>query len=80
MGPWCAQIGAGGWLAMVVFWLVVIGLAIWAVSRLFPARPEPDAFAVLDARLASGEIDAATYRWIREELSCGFPVESKGHT
>lgn len=78
MGPWCAQMGASGWVAMVVFWIAVVGLAIWAVSRLFPARSATDPRDVLDARLAVGEIDAATYRSIRAELDDRGSVEVSG--
>lgn len=73
MGPWCAQMGVGGWVGMGVFWLVVVALVVWGVSRLFPTRqgssPQgSSAQDVLDARLASGDIDPATYRALREEL------------
>lgn len=77
MGPWCAQMGVGGWVGTGAFWLVVVALVVWGVSRLFPTRqgsssqgpsqgPSPQ--DVLDARLASGDIDPATYRALREEL------------
>ena len=68
MGPWCGQMGASGWLGMGAFWVVVVALVIWALTRLFPLRPAGDPRAVLDARLASGEVDPETYRLIRSEL------------
>ncbi len=68
MGPWCTQMGVGGWTWMIVFWVAVVALVVWGVSRLFPARRVPSAWEVLDARLASGEIDPATYRVLRDEL------------
>lgn len=68
MGPWCAQMGVGGWVGMAAFWLVVVGLAIWAVTRLFPVRTGEDARATLDRRLARGDIDSDTYRAIRAQL------------
>lgn len=71
MGPWCGQMGISGWLGMGAFWLVVVALAIWAVTRLFPAQAGGDPRATLDARLARGEIDAETYHRIRQELD-GF--------
>ena len=43
MGPWCGQMGLGGWLAMITFWVVVVAVVVWGVSRLFPAQPELDA-------------------------------------
>ena len=68
MGPWCAQMGVGGWAGTAAVWLAVVALAVWALTRLFPARPPGGARAILDARLARGEIDAETYRLIREEF------------
>lgn len=68
MGPWCAQMGVGGWAGTAAFWLMVVALAVWALTRLFPIRPADGARATLDARLARGEIDPETYRLIREEL------------
>lgn len=66
MGPWCGQMGVGGWLGMVALWVVVLAAVIWAVTRMFPVQRDPR--AVLDARLARGEIDAVQYRLVREEL------------
>lgn len=68
MGPWCAQMGVGGWAGTAAVWLVVVALAVWALTRLFPARPADGARATLDARLARGEIDVETYRLVRDEL------------
>src|SRR5665647_3492846 len=31
-------LGVGGMIGMVVFWLVLIALIVWAVSRLLPGR------------------------------------------
>ena len=77
MGPWCAQMGVGGWTGMAAFWLVVIALAIWGLSRLFPGRPTESARSTLDGRLARGEIDPETYRLIREELDGMDPVTER---
>ncbi|WP_315092825.1 hypothetical protein [uncultured Cellulomonas sp.] len=68
MVPWCAQMGAAGWVSMVAFWLVVVGLAVWSVSRLFPAQVASDPRAILESRLASGEISPETYRSLIGEL------------
>lgn len=79
MGPWCAQMDASSWIGMVVVWAVVIGLVVWAVTRLFPnGRAQVDARAVLDARLARGEIDADTYRRLRSELDGAHPTPAGG--
>jgi uncharacterized membrane protein len=60
--------GVGGWVGMAVFWVAVVALVLWGVSRLFPTRHAPSAWEVLDARLASGELDPVTYRALRDEL------------
>lgn len=69
MGPWCAQMGASGWITMIAMWAALIGLVVWAVTRLFPTGgPAADPRALLDERLARGDIDADTYRSLRHEL------------
>lgn len=68
MGPWCTQMGVGGWVGMAVVWVALLALVLWGVSRLFPTRHVPSAGEVLDARLASGDLDPATYRTLRDEL------------
>ncbi|WP_250445464.1 hypothetical protein [Actinotalea sp. C106] len=74
--PWCMDLGTGGWL-MLTSALAMLGVAVWVVTRLFPAAPEPDPVAVLDARLAAGEIDLETYRVLRAELG-GRPRSRSG--
>lgn len=61
MGPWCTQMSAGGWVAMTIFWVVVVGLLLWAVGRLFPAQGSSDPRVLLDSRLAAGEITPEAY-------------------
>lgn len=69
--------GVTGWFLMTAFWVLLIAAIIWAVANLFPGRgtsvptsadrserPEE----ILDRRLASGEIDAATYDALRTKL------------
>ncbi|WP_233404716.1 hypothetical protein [Actinotalea solisilvae] len=65
---------------MIAFWVVVVGVVVGAVSRLFPAQAEPDARAVLDARLAAGDIDVETYREVREELAAGTDAGRRAPT
>ena len=66
----CNGMGAGGWLLMIGSWVAVLGLIVWALTRIFPTdEPVRDAQRTLDRRLAAGEIDAQTYRLIRDELS-----------
>lgn len=68
---------AGGWLLMSVFWVALIAVVVWAVATLLaqtrgeePAQrhtvERPD--AILDRRLASGEIDESTYDSLRLKL------------
>lgn len=56
------------WLGMVVFWVVLVVVAIWAVGRLFPPTTPPPtpARATLDERLARGEVDPEQYRRLRD--------------
>jgi uncharacterized membrane protein len=68
VGLWCAQTGVNGWIAIVALWALVVGLVVWGVARLFPTRADDDSLTVLDARLAAGAIDLATYERIRSEL------------
>jgi putative membrane protein len=78
MGLWCGQTSAGGWVVLVVAWAVVLGVAVWAVCRLVPAQRSPDPRAVLDARLASGEIDVDTYQQVLQQVGGQRPVPTKG--
>ncbi len=78
MGFWCTQMSAAGWAVMVAVWATVIGLAVWAVCRLFPTQRVPDARAILDARLASGDVDADTYQRVRDQLDGRGAVPTKG--
>jgi putative membrane protein len=58
------------WLSMAGFWVVVVLVAIWATTRLFPAGdPRPTARTILDERLARGELDLDEYRHLRQELA-----------
>lgn len=77
MGLWCTQMSAGAWVVMIGAWALVIGLAVWAVCRLFPAQ-RADARAILDARLASGQIDQDTYQQVRDRLDGHAPTPTKG--
>ena len=69
--------GAGGWLLMSVFWVALIAVIVWVVAALFTQNGNRDSSArglaerpedVLDRRLASGEIDTATYDTLRAKL------------
>lgn len=70
--------GAGGWIAMALFWIGVIGLVVWLIVRAFPGSRRDDAVGsgqpgetpeqVLDRRFAAGEVDVATYESMRATL------------
>ena len=70
--------GVGGMIGMVVFWLVLIALIVWAVSRLLPGRqarqsqPQPGQESpeeILDRRFARGEVDLEMYQLQRAALA-----------
>jgi putative membrane protein len=66
--------GSGyGWIWMLLSWVVIIGLVVWAVTALSgrDARGRngpPSARHILDERFARGEIDEEEYRRRRDEL------------
>jgi len=62
----------GGMMAwMLIFWVVVVVLAIWLAAWLFPSAAAPRASAreVLDLRYARGELTQDQYRQMRQELT-----------
>ena len=32
--------GAGGWVLMMVFWIVLVAVVVWAIVRLVPSRTD----------------------------------------
>ena len=75
MGWYGGGMGLLGWLAMGLFWLILLGLIVWLVTRLLPAgsgettRPTgASPLEILDRRLASGEIDLDTWQAHRAAL------------
>lgn len=75
---WGWGMGAGGWIAMAVFWVALIALIVWAVVRVFPSADRNDAGPraetpqeILDRRFAGGELDVETYRSMQEALNAG---------
>jgi len=77
MGWYGNGMGFAGWFFMGVFWLVLLGVIIWAVVRLLPARHNASGDAsvpetpeeILDRRFARGEIDHETYQAQRATLA-----------
>ena len=75
MGSYGGGMDPLGWLGMGVFWLILLGLIVWLVSRLLPGSaggttrsPGESALDILDRRLASGEIDLAAWQAARAAL------------
>ena len=75
MGWYGGGMGPLGWLGMGLFWLILLGLIVWLVTRLLPAggggttRPTGESpLEILDRRLASGEIDLDTWQAQRAAL------------
>ena len=69
-----------GWLGMVLVWVVLIVAIVWALRELRAGdsrepsqstEPAEDPFAILDRRLASGEIDPQAYDELRDKLAEG---------
>ncbi len=71
--------GGFGFLFMLVFFIVIIGLAVWMVSALFPRghegfdascprSGEETALDILKKRYARGEITKAEYESMRQDL------------
>ena len=75
MGWYGGGMGPLAWLAMGLFWLILLGLIVWLVTRLLPAgsgaatSPTGESpLEILDRRLASGEIDLDTWQTQRAAL------------
>ncbi|MEO8322884.1 MAG: SHOCT domain-containing protein [Actinomycetota bacterium] len=62
-----------GWLGaiwMISFWVAVIALVVWAVSRLSgPRTTHGRAEEILEERFARGEIDREEFEERRRELA-----------
>lgn len=58
---WCNwnTMGFFGWSMMILFWVAVVALIIWAIRSAGASRsmPKSDAIAILERRFAAGEID-----------------------
>ena len=87
MMNWSTGWNGGGWVAMslmMLFWTALIGLAIWAAVRLLArgtrTPPAVTPRATLDARLASGAIDAEEYARLRRLLEGSAPGAVAGDT
>jgi putative membrane protein len=74
----------GGMIFMGVFWLLLIGLALWAVIRLSrrpddaPRSSVESARQILDRRFAAGDIDATAYAESRRVLEGRSADQARG--
>jgi putative membrane protein len=75
MHSWNGGMTWEGWFFMSLFWVLLIGVIVWAAAQLFPGRRDARAETqeeprkILDRRLASGEIDVETYEKLRRTLA-----------
>jgi putative membrane protein len=68
MGGW----GWLGMLSMTLFWVGVLVLIVWGVSRLVPTQPttvETDALEILKRRNGRGEINQAEFDQAKQTLA-----------
>jgi putative membrane protein len=82
MGWYGGGMGAGAWIFMGLFWVILIAAIIWLVVRLLPSNSHSGATTaaphqvsgqespldILDRRFASGELDLETYQAQRAAL------------
>ncbi len=75
--------GAFGWVFMIIFWVIVIGLGFWLVARIFPQvtntlsstnatgqdQREESGLEIIKRRYAQGEITETEYQEMRQTLS-----------
>lgn len=70
----------GGWMVfMWIFWVIIIGLGIWFVTRLTQRDKtrgvQETPRQILDRRFAAGEIDASDYAKARRLID-GHSIDS----
>lgn len=81
MMDWYDQGGMnGGWMVfMWIFWVIIIGLGIWFVTRLtqrdITSVGKETPRQILDRRFASGEIDEGDYAKARRLID-GHSIDS----
>lgn len=74
MGLFGSEMGPLGWVATGAFWVLLLGLAVWLIARLFPGGAKTTTTAgnspmeTLNSRLAGGDIDLADWQAQRAAL------------
>ena len=75
--------GGFGMVYMLIFWIAVIGLAVWLLSRLFPggadgaisgtttrrSAADESPLEILQRRYARGEISQREYEQMRRDIT-----------
>lgn len=80
MNGWNGGMTWEGWFFMSLFWVLLIGVIVWAAAQLFPGRggtrteSQAEPRQILDRRLANGEIDVETYEKLRRTLGAAGGV------
>jgi putative membrane protein len=80
---WHDGMGAGGWLAMSLMMLIVLAVVVAGFMLVARSRNDQDppnvsqADAILEGRLARGEINAAEYREARAQF--GRPLTQRAY-
>ena len=84
MGWYGDGMGRLGWVATGVFWVFMIGLIVWLVSRLLPGSSDgsggpigDSAMEILNGRLAEGEIDLTA--WQAQRAALVAPADGSTH-
>lgn len=76
---WCfgsdgLEVGSGWWvmmpLGMLLFWGLIVGVAVWAF-RQFTGRRGEDPLEIVRQRYARGEISREEYEQLRQDLGAG---------
>ncbi len=70
-GGWLGGMGLFGGVLMLLFWVAVLLLVVWAVRALFPVERRSEhetAIEILKRRYAAGEISQAEYEQARRAL------------
>jgi len=76
MGWYGNGMGPFMWLGMGLFWIILLGLIVWLVTRLLPGSKDDQptrssgesAVEILDRRMANGDIDTQTWQAQRSAL------------
>lgn len=57
----CTQMGVGTWIAMIIGWIAVLAVVVWAVCRMFPTTKRVDTDTIPGTRRASSEMASSVY-------------------